>query len=159
MSSVQSLSIATIGLTLVVTAAWPDLARAESSDAALETRARGLLEKVPLIDGHNDTPWRYRERVNLRLGELDFASDSEHRLDPPFQTDISRLRAGGVGGQFWSVFIPIRQSGGEPGDAGTVIEQIDFVKRLAARYPDDLEMAYNRGRHPAHPPRRERSRR
>jgi membrane dipeptidase len=106
-------------------------ARAESSDAALEARARRLLEKVPLIDGHNDVPWRYRDSANLQLGELDFASDLSS-LDSPWQTDLIRLRAGGVGGQFWSVFIPIRQSGGEPGDARTVIEQIDFVKRLAA---------------------------
>jgi membrane dipeptidase len=141
MSSAQSLSIATLGLMLAVTTAWPDLARAESSDAALEARARRLLEKVPLIDGHNDVPWRYRDSANLQLGELDFASDLSS-LDSPWQTDIIRLRAGGVGGQFWSVFIPIRQGGGEPGDARTVIEQIDFVKRLAARYPDDLEMAY-----------------
>ncbi|MHC4142167.1 MAG: hypothetical protein ACYSUF_09930, partial [Planctomycetota bacterium] len=61
MSSAQSLSIATLGLMLAVTTAWPDLARAESSDAALEARARRLLEKVPLIDGHNDVPWRYRD--------------------------------------------------------------------------------------------------
>ncbi|MHC4100811.1 MAG: dipeptidase [Planctomycetota bacterium] len=141
MSSVQSLSVATLGLALAVTAGLPELVRAETSDAALAARARRLLEEVPLIDGHNDVPWRYRERVNLQLGELDFASDLSS-LDSPWQTDITRLRAGGVGGQFWSVFIPIRQSGGEPGDARTVIEQIDFVKRLAARYPDDLEMAY-----------------
>jgi membrane dipeptidase len=133
--------IAMVGLALTLTTTWPDLARAESSDAALEARARRLLETVPLIDGHNDTPWRYRDQVNLQLGELDFASDLSD-LESPWQTDITRLRAGGVGGQFWSVFIPIRQSGGEPGDTRTVIEQIDFVKRLAARYPDDLEMAY-----------------
>jgi membrane dipeptidase len=141
MSCAQSLRIATLGLTLTVSAAWPELARAESSDAALEARARTLIDNVPLIDGHNDVPWRYRDRANLQLGELDFASDLSS-LESPWQTDIIRLRAGGVGGQFWSVFIPIHEQGGEPGDARTVIEQIDFVKRLAAWYPDDLEMAY-----------------
>jgi membrane dipeptidase len=133
--------VATFGLILAVAAGWAGTAGAETNDAALEARARRLLEKVPLIDGHNDIPWRYRERVSLKLGELDFASDLS-AVDPPFQTDLSRLKTGGVGGQFWSVFIPIREQGGEPGDARTVIEQIDFVKRLAARYPDDLEMAY-----------------
>jgi membrane dipeptidase len=104
MSCAQSLRIATLGLTLTVSAAWPELARAESSDAALEARARTLIDNVPLIDGHNDVPWRYRDRANLQLGELDFASDLSS-LESPWQTDI-------------------------------------IVKRLAAWYPDDLEMAY-----------------
>jgi membrane dipeptidase len=55
-------------------------------------------------------------------------------------TDIPRLRAGMVGGQFWSVWIPVEIKG--PGAVQTTIEQIDLVKRIAARYPADLEMAY-----------------
>jgi membrane dipeptidase len=141
MRTARSSGVATVGLILALSAGWAGAARAEAPDAALEARARRLLEGMPLIDGHNDVPWRYRERVNLQLDEMDFASDLSI-LDPPMQTDIARLREGGVGGQFWSVFIPIQERGGLPGDARTVIEQIDFVKRLAARYSDDLEIAY-----------------
>ena len=112
----------------------------DESDAALEARARRLMSETPLIDGHNDVPWQYRKRVNLHLDQMDFASDLS-ALDPPMHTDIARLRAGGVGGQFWSVFIPIRESGGEAGDARTVIEQIDFAKRLIAQHPDELQLA------------------
>jgi len=112
-----------------------------ASDAALLTRAHDLLREAPLIDGHNDAPWAYRRRVGGDLDKLDFAGDLT-ALDRPMHTDLNRLREGGLGGQFWSVYIPIRRAGGEPGDARIVMEQIDFVKRLADRYPDDLEMAY-----------------
>ena len=105
----------------------------------LDERARSLLRQTPLIDGHNDTPWQYRKRVELKLDGLDFAGDLS-TLDPPMHTDINRLRQGGVGAQFWSVYIPA-QRGGKPGDTRTVIEQIDFVKRLVGRYPDYLELA------------------
>ncbi|MCP3903053.1 MAG: membrane dipeptidase [Planctomycetes bacterium] len=111
------------------------------SDAQLHTHARDLLAAVPLIDGHNDAPWQYRRRVSNDLDAMDFAHDLSH-LDPPMQTDLPRLRAGGVGAQFWSVYIPIRERGGRRGDARIVIEQIDLVKQLAERFPDDLEMAY-----------------
>jgi len=106
----------------------------------LEERARSLLQQTPLIDGHNDTPWQYRKRVDLKLDGLDFAGDLS-TLDPPMHTDLDRLRQGGVGAQFWSVYIPVTQRGGQPGDTRTVIEQIDFVKRLVDRYPDYLELA------------------
>jgi membrane dipeptidase len=56
-------------------------------------------------------------------------------------TDIPRLRAGHVGGQFWSVWIPVAVTG--PAAVKMTIEQIDIVKRLAARYPADLAMAYS----------------
>lgn len=126
-------------------AIWAVLALAGTAVASDAEPDRGdvlrILREVPLIDGHNDLPWQYRKRVDLDLDGLDFAGDLS-TLDPPMHTDLARLRAGGVGGQFWSVYIPIPQRGGRPGDARTVIEQIDFVKRLAARYPEYLEMAY-----------------
>ena len=116
-------------------------AGAHASDADLQERARRILREVPLIDGHNDTPWQYRKRVDLALDGLDFAGDLS-TLEPAMHTDLARLRAGGVGAQFWSVYIPIREQGGRAGDTRTVIEQMDFVKRLTARYPEYLEMAY-----------------
>ena len=113
---------------------------APPNESDLAERARSLLHQTPLIDGHNDTPWQYRKRVDLKLDGLDFAGDLS-TLDPPMHTDLNRLRQGGVGAQFWSVYIPVRQRGGQPGDTRTVIEQIDFVKRLVDRYPDYLELA------------------
>lgn len=132
-----------IGLAALIsvsTASMVAAAAAPGTDGDLQRRARRLLREVPLIDGHNDTPWQYRKRVNLRINDLDFGADLSE-LEPPMHTDLARLREGGVGAQFWSVFIPIPQRGGRPGDARTVIEQIDFVKRLVDRYPDDLELA------------------
>src|SRR5262245_6494946 len=103
-------------------------------DPAVTERVNRLLAETPLIDGHNDVPWRYRERCGLKLDAMDFSSDLSAQV-PAMATDLIRLRKGGVGAQFWSVYIPIAKRGGSPGDARVVIEQIDFVKNLAARYP------------------------
>lgn len=107
-------------------------------DAALYERARAILKEVPLIDGHNDTPGKYLRHVSNHVAELDFYDTTELGM----HTDISRLREGGVGGQFWSVFIPIRVPGGEAGDVRKVIRQIDVTKRMIARYPDVFEQAF-----------------
>ncbi|MHC4993238.1 MAG: dipeptidase, partial [Planctomycetota bacterium] len=111
-------------------------------DAALRARALRLMEQTPLIDGHNDTPWQYRSRVRNHIDELDLRSDtSQLDGDRGMHTDIPRLRAGRVGGQFWSVYIPIRRYGGADGDGRTVIEQIDLVHRMIDKYPDHFELA------------------
>jgi len=109
-----------------------------SADKALLKKARQILKEVPLIDGHNDTPWQYRDRVNNRLDAIDFADGTGH-LEPPMHTDLPRLRAGGIGGQFWSVYVPVDLEGAAAVQA--TLEQIDLVHRLVARYPDDLELA------------------
>ncbi|MGK2859989.1 MAG: dipeptidase [Thermoanaerobaculia bacterium] len=104
-----------------------------------EARALRILREAPLIDGHNDMPWAIRSRVKNRIGQIDLQSDTR-KLEKPMHTDIPRLRAGGVGAQFWSVWVPVDLA---PTDAvRTVIEQIDVVQRVAARYPEDFEMAY-----------------
>src|SRR5262245_2751889 len=74
-------------------------------DSALVARARKLLDEVPLIDGHNDLPWAFREAVKNHLAQIDLRGDTR-KLAKPMHTDIPRLRAGGVGGQFWSVYVP-----------------------------------------------------
>jgi membrane dipeptidase len=87
-----------------------------------------------LFDGHNALPWRLRTDGDFALTKYDLS----RRLDSG-QTDIPRLREGGVKAQFWSVYIPSEHS--HP--ARTVTEQIDLVRRMVERYPDTFEMAYN----------------
>jgi len=108
-------------------------------DAALVARARAILVRVPLVDGHNDVPWQLRERFHDHLAQLDLAADTSH-LEPPMHTDIPRLRRGGLGGQFWSVYVPVEIAG--PAAVQATLEQIDVVHRLAARYPETFAMAY-----------------
>ena len=96
-----------------------------------------LLQEVPLVDGHNDLPWAIRARFGSRLATVDLRDTSQ--LDPPLSTDLRRLRAGGVGGVFWSVWVPTEL--GKDEAVRTVLEQIDLVHRMAAAYPDDLEIA------------------
>ena len=115
----------------------PTLNAAEPSDRHLN-EARRLLKQVPLIDGHNDVPWQYRKRTSNDFSALDLAHDTAE-LQPAMHTDIPRLRAGGVGGQFWSVYVPTKLSGAEAVQA--TLEQIDVVHRLCARYPETFELA------------------
>jgi membrane dipeptidase len=87
-----------------------------------------------VLDGHNDLPWALRKHFESDLGRVDLTA-----AVPELQTDLPRLRAGGVGAQFWSVFVPHSYAG--PAAVATVLEQVDLVHRLAARYPSDLEIA------------------
>lgn len=89
-----------------------------------------------IIDGHNDLPMQLRGRYGYRVDGLDEAR-------PELQTDIPRLRAGGVGGQFWSVYVP--GDLGEPEAVVATMEQIDAVYRLVAAYPDDFAIACSAG--------------
>ncbi|MGC5343828.1 dipeptidase [Streptomyces sp. DT171] len=99
------------------------------------TRAMELLADHPVVDGHNDLPWALREQVGYDLDARDIAAD----LTGLVHTDIPRLRAGGVGAQFWSVYV----SGSLTGDAAVsaTLEQIDVVAELLERYPLDLRRA------------------
>jgi membrane dipeptidase len=106
--------------------------------SAQSDRIRRILRETPLVDGHNDVPEQYAERVKDHLDKIDLASDTS-KLVPPMHTDIPRLKAGGVGGQFWSVYVSPQLPGAEAVQA--TLEQIDLVKRMAARYPDTFEMA------------------
>jgi membrane dipeptidase len=107
-------------------------------------RVDKVLAKTPLIDGHNDLPWEIRARFQDDIDKIDLSKDTSHLTtaegDAALMTDIPRLRAGHVGGQFWSVWIPVEVSG--PAAVQTTIEQIDIVKDMAAKYPHDLMMAY-----------------
>jgi membrane dipeptidase len=128
-----------IGLVLAFLCAVPNRTRAVAADEAHRLQVVfEVLASTPLIDGHNDVPWQYRTRVDNHLERLDFRDT--RALDPPMHTDLARLRASHLGGQFWSVYIPTDLAG--PGAARAVLEQIDFVHRLTSRYPEALEMAY-----------------
>jgi membrane dipeptidase len=108
------------------------VASAQSDFAA---RARALLREVPLIDGHNDYPWALREHNPARdINTLDIRVPQ-----PKIHTDIPRLRAGGVGGQFWSVYVPVEMKG--PAAIRATLEQIDIVHRMTRKYPDTFELA------------------
>ena len=106
------------------------------ADAMLE-RARRLLREVPIIDGHNDYPWEVRGKAGLDLAKLDM-----RQPQPSIHTDFARLALGGVGGQFWSVYVPSPAPGTDPAASVTqTLEQIDVVHRMIARYPDRLTLA------------------
>jgi membrane dipeptidase len=92
------------------------------------------LRAVPLVDGHNDLAIAHRQAAGYDLDKLP--------LDVPqatLCTDLPRLHAGGLGAQFWSVFVSASQTESEA--VVQTLEQIDFVGRLVARYPDRLALA------------------
>ena len=107
-----------------------------------EQTAAAALEAAPVWDGHNDVPYALRERTGNLIGDFDFvdtldtATDSETAM----HTDLTRLRAGQLGAQFWSVYVSASLPEAEA--VQQVMEQIDVTKRLVARYPDDLQLAY-----------------
>jgi membrane dipeptidase len=123
-------------------------AQSASSPAKVQALVTKVLADMPVIDGHNDLPWEIRDRFASNVDAIDLKQNTAllpRAADAPadqtpLMTDIPRLRAGGVGAQFWSVWIP-----SDLKDAAAVtmtIEQIDLVKRITAHYPNDLEMAY-----------------
>ena len=103
-----------------------------------------ILKRTPLIDGHNDLPWEIRERFHSKVSAINLSSDTSVLPVPAggsaLMTDINRLRRGGVGGQFWSVFVPVEMQG--PVAVQATLEQIDIVRQMAERYPQDFELAY-----------------
>jgi membrane dipeptidase len=106
----------------------------QAADQALLDRARALHKQAPLIDGHNDYPWALREKAGRDLSRLDIS-----RPQPSIMTDIGRLRAGGVGGQFWSVYVPAELAGRAAVTA--TMEEIDTVYSMIRRYPETFELA------------------
>jgi membrane dipeptidase len=99
------------------------------------TRARALHKQVPLIDGHNDYPWALRQHnIERDINKLDIKVPQ-----PAIHTDIARLREGGVGGQFWSVYVPATMQGQTA--VRVTFEQIDVVHRMMRKYPDTFELA------------------
>jgi membrane dipeptidase len=122
------------GLILLALALTATASGSAQDDAALE-RARKILRSVPLIDGHNDLPWEIR---NSKTAPRDVAA-YDLRGRTAGHTDFERLKAGQVGAQFWSIYVP-----GEVKDSGYAriqLEQFDIARRMIARYPDRLALA------------------
>jgi membrane dipeptidase len=101
-----------------------------------KSRAVAIHRQTPLIDGHNDYPWALRD---LDPGR-DLAKADITKPVPKLMTDIPRLRQGGVGGQFWSVYVPATMQGKEAVRA--TLEQIDIVHRMTMRWPETFQIAY-----------------
>ncbi len=115
----------------------------------LLARAKALHAQVPLIDGHNDYPWALR---GIDPGR-DFGKADITKSAPALMTDIPRLKAGGVGAQFWSVYVPSTMPGSTAVTA--TLEQIEVVHRMTKRWPEvfelaltaeDVERSFRRGR-------------
>ncbi|HEX7993875.1 MAG TPA: membrane dipeptidase, partial [Streptosporangiaceae bacterium] len=104
-----------------------------TSAASLDT-ATSMLAKTGVFDGHNDLPWALRQAGQGNHGLMDIAE-----IVPFTQTDLPRLRAGGVAAQFWSVYVPAELAGDAA--VSTTLEQIDLVHRLVSRHADALELA------------------
>lgn len=126
---------------MLAAAAFPALAQTPAPTTSAEeaqARVRRILQRTPLIDGHNDLPWALREGFNNDPTAVDLRQNQS--ANPTLlHTDIPRLRAGGVGGQFWSVYVPATLTPLEA--ARETFEQIDTVRRLTAAYPDVFALA------------------
>jgi membrane dipeptidase len=98
------------------------------------TAARELLRRFPIMDGHNDLAWALREIAGRSQDPVDLAAPVAG-----IHTDLPRLASGGVGAQFWSVYVPAALAG----EAAVIatIEQIDLVREMIRRYPAALEIA------------------
>lgn len=117
------------------------LATVVASPAAADRyddRVAKVLRATPLIDGHNDWPETLREREGEKRWTIDLTTGLD-RVTPRYDTDIARMRKGGVGGQFWSVYVDPALPGLE--QVKETIEQIDLVHQIAARYPSDFAIA------------------
>jgi membrane dipeptidase len=143
MSRIKKLGLAAITLvasTFLVPQACSnaadDAARpVDRSPIVLTDRARELHASALLIDGHNDMPWEIRDQGSSSFEKMDISKPQR-----TLQTDIPRLRKGGVGAQFWSVWVPVDL--GYKGEAlATTLEQIELVKQMIDRYPDAFALA------------------
>ena len=105
-----------------------------ASDDPRRAAARAVLRATPVIDGHNDLPWALRQAAEGDPALVDIAA----RV-PYTHTDLPRLAEGGVGAQFWSVYVPAELAG--EAAVATTLEQVDLVRRLVARHPASTELA------------------
>jgi membrane dipeptidase len=130
-----------VGLAVLISLDTTQTAAQTSSNAIMNApvqvtaRAQRLHRNALVIDGHNDFPWELREQAEGSLDRFDISKPATN-----FQTDIPRLRAGGVGAQFWVAYVPPETM--RTGEAARqTLEQIDVIHRMVRRYPDTFAMA------------------
>jgi membrane dipeptidase len=124
-----------VAVTFAAIVALASAAPASAQD--YQARVAKVLKATPLIDGHNDWPEALRENEGDKRWTIDLTDLTKSK--EPYNTDIQRLRKGGVGGQFWSVWVSADLPGLE--QVKQTLEQIDLVKSIAARYPNDFALA------------------
>src|SRR5436309_14240644 len=120
---------------LLAAAARPADQKPDRGTVTVTDEARRIHAAAILVDGHNDLPWEMRAKGNSSFVKLDIA-----RPQKGLMTDIPRLRAGGVGAQFWSVYVPAETAKDHTAVTKT-LEQIDVVHRMIRQYPNDLALA------------------
>jgi membrane dipeptidase len=135
--TLRTMLLLSAALTLMPTTATSQ-GNSNSIDPKVKARIDRILKATPLIDGHNDIAEQLAENYKRNIAGL--ASGTDQRQPHPLMTDMARLHAGRVGGQFWSVYI----NGAITGDAAIreTLEQIDIVRRMIDAYPNDLELAW-----------------
>jgi len=115
---------------------WSASSPARAEDAYL-ARARALLARSPVIDGHIDVPEQLKERRDNKLEGFDFTNIPGQQAS--YNVDLTRLKAGGYGGVFWSVYVPVELGPDEAVRA--TFDQIDVMRRLIDRYPERMTLA------------------
>jgi membrane dipeptidase len=122
-------------IVLAAVARSDDAKKPDRGTVTVSDEARRIHESAIVIDGHNDLPWELRVKAHSAFTDYDLT-----RPQKRFMTDIPRLRAGGVGAQFWSVYVPAETEKDHTAVTKT-LEQIDVVRRMVKQYPNDLELA------------------
>ena len=147
----RPLRLAAISFSALATVLAAPLMAQETQDGADETAAPfdlalqaalAALEIAPVFDGHNDVPIQLRRRFDNQINGFDFVDTTDTGPEVsgnPMHTDLVRLQEGKVGAQYWSVYVPASLT--EPEAVQMTMEQIDVMKRLIARYPDQLAYA------------------
>jgi len=116
-------------LVLALLASW----RLAAQD--FRVQALRILRTTPLIDGHNDIADAIRARGGV--DSVDFTV-----LQPTLMTDLPKIRAGGLAGQFWAAYVPVTTMDSGIHPAVYALEQVDLIHRLCAKYPGTMAMAY-----------------
>ncbi|XP_069495770.1 dipeptidase 2-like [Ambystoma mexicanum] len=107
---------------------WVLLPGIVASSGEIEPRTRELMERFPLIDGHNDLPLQLRKLYRNHLNEIDL-----HTLNST-RTNIDKLKLGHVGAQFWSAYVLCNAQNKDA--VRLTLEQIDVIKRMCRAYEE-----------------------
>ncbi|XP_033762131.1 dipeptidase 1-like [Pecten maximus] len=113
--------------------------------------AKSFLQENPLIDGHNDLPWQYRQYAQNKVYNVSLNEDTRLQWPPgtpmtdesfpvlPPQTDIPRLQAGGVAAQWWAAFVSCAATSKDAVRQG--FDQVDVIRKMTDRYPETFTLA------------------